>query len=299
MKLAITGASGWLGKNFLEQYLKNRSSESRILVKFFASSDREIKLKHEKYSFSKLNLSNLIDFEPSHIIHLAFNIKETVKDTEHLSESNNEIIETITQYLDISKVKKIIFTGSGAEYNSYDSDKNTRYAEMKLKESQEISQVCVKKGIDYHKLIIWSCSGKHSRDVKSYFFLDFVDKALKNLPIEIKSSHRVYRSFTSAGDIASLGLRLLNVGGPKLITCAKTDYIEIEEFAERVIYLLNSKSLIHRPPLNPGKADENYHPLTSNLEEVAKSLDVRLLTLDEQIIQTSKFLENGEYDSSG
>jgi nucleoside-diphosphate-sugar epimerase len=170
---------------------------------------------------------------------------------------------------------------------------------MKLKESQEISQVCVKKGIDYHKLIIWSCSGKHSRDVKSYFFLDFVDKALKNLPIEIKSSHRVYRSFTSAGDIASLGLRLLNVGGPKLITCAKTDYIEIEEFAERVIYLLNSKSLIHRPPLNPGKADENYHPLTSNLEEVAKSLDVRLLTLDEQIIQTSKFLENGEYDSSG
>ncbi len=299
MKLAITGASGWLGKNFLEQYLKNSSSESRILVKFFASSDREIKLKHEKYSFSKLNLSNLIDFEPSHIIHLAFNIKETVKDTEHLSESNNEIIETITQYLDISKVKKIIFTGSGAEYNSYDSDKNTRYAEMKLKESQEISQVCVKKGIDYHKLIIWSCSGKHSRDVKSYFFLDFVDKALKNLPIEIKSSHRVYRSFTSAGDIASLGLRLLNVGGPKLITCAKTDYIEIEEFAERVIYLLNSKSLIHRPPLNPGKADENYHPLTSNLEEVAKSLDVRLLTLDEQIIQTSKFLENGEYDSSG
>jgi nucleoside-diphosphate-sugar epimerase len=279
--------------------LKNSSSESRILVKFFASSDREIKLKHEKYSFSKLNLSNLIDFEPSHIIHLAFNIKETVKDTEHLSESNNEIIETITQYLDISKVKKIIFTGSGAEYNSYDSDKNTRYAEMKLKESQEISQVCVKKGIDYHKLIIWSCSGKHSRDVKSYFFLDFVDKALKNLPIEIKSSHRVYRSFTSAGDIASLGLRLLNVGGPKLITCAKTDYIEIEEFAERVIYLLNSKSLIHRPPLNPGKADENYHPLTSNLEEVAKSLDVRLLTLDEQIIQTSKFLENGEYDSSG
>ena len=298
MKLAITGASGWLGRNFLEEYLKNSSSESRILVKFFASSDREIKLKHEKYSFSKLNLSNLIDFEPSHIIHLAFNIKETVKDTEHLSESNNEIIETITQYLDISKVKKIIFTGSGAEYNSYDSDKNTRYAEMKLKESQEISQVCAKKGIDYHKLIIWSCSGKHSRDVKSYFFLDFVDKALKNLPIEIKSSHRVYRSFTSAGDIASLGLRLLNVGGPKLITCAKTDYIEIEEFAERVIYLLNSKSLIHRPPLNPGKADENYHPLTSNLEEVAKSLDVRLLTLDEQIIQTSKFLENGEYDSS-
>jgi nucleoside-diphosphate-sugar epimerase len=299
VKLAITGASGWLGKNFLEQYLKNVSSGPTPLVKFFANADKEIELKGKKYQCSKLNLSNLIDFEPSHLIHLAFNIRGSEKDADNLFQSNIEIINTITRYLEISKVQKIIFTGSGAENNSYSSDKSARYAEMKLKESQEISQMCVKKGINYHKLIIWSCSGGHSRDVKSYFFLDFINKALKNLPIEIKSSHRVYRSFTSAGDIASMGLRLLKLGGPELITCAKTDYIEIEEFAERVIFLLKSQSLIHRPPLNPGNADENYYPLTSNLEEVARKLDVRLLTLDEQIIQTSKFLENGERDSSG
>ena len=101
MKLAITGASGWLGRNFLEQYLKNVSSGPTPLVKFFASADKEIELKDKKYPCSKLNLSNLIDFEPSHLIHLAFNVRESEKVADNFFESNIEIINTIKRYLEI------------------------------------------------------------------------------------------------------------------------------------------------------------------------------------------------------
>lgn len=290
MKLAITGATGWLGKNFVEQFLKSEFYDNKNEIRLFASSSKQVTFNSKVFNVYKLSLPNLLEFNPTHLIHLAFIIYDETLSLEKYIQLNSDIILNITNFLEHSDVKKIIFLGSGIENFDLISYKKRKYSELKKKESDAIINVCKKKNIDFNKLIVWNCSGRHSKNFQEYFFLDFINKAQKNLPIEINSSHRVFRSFVSACNIAEIGIKLLKKNGPKFITCSTTKKIEIEEFAHRVVNLLHSTSKISRPSSDSFKEDEMYFPTNSNFHEIATELNVKILSLDEQIILTSEYL---------
>jgi nucleoside-diphosphate-sugar epimerase len=291
MRLAITGASGWLGKNFIDQIFLQQKLPEEFDVKLFASSNKTISVGHSDFFCQEFNLINLLNFKPTHIIHLAFNFKNKNLYRNNNLTVNNKIINIITRYLETEEVQKIIFTSSGAQESAIIKDDLKDYVFLKSKETQLIIDICKKNKIEYNKLNIWNCSGKYPPDLNTYFFINFIYKCINGLPIYINSANQIYRSFTSAGSIAELGTKLLTGSGPSNINCSQLKYIEIEEYANRVKSFLKSQSSVSRVDLNPDEEDDRYFPLSSNFDQICEKLDVKLFTLDEQISITSDFIK--------
>lgn len=114
MKILITGASGFIGKNLLN----NLSEKYKIAL------ITKKKIKNKKYIYIKSDLSNIkkykkkiLKFEPKILIHLAW---EGIPDLGKINSKKNskDQLDFFKFIIRIKSIKRIIVTGSCLEYGS-------------------------------------------------------------------------------------------------------------------------------------------------------------------------------------
>lgn len=292
IKIAITGASGWLGRNFVDEIIQMGTYTNHLTYKFFGSTKKIIKnLNEQEIEIYDFYSNAILEFNASHLIHLAFKTADFI---DHLSAEtynsvNKEIIARLIEVMDNTDLESIIFTSSGVNENAKGHKNYQDYKDLKSLEKEIILKKCEEKNIKALELRIWAVTGNYLDKANHFAFSQFIKAALKNEDIVINSKNIVNRSYIDAGDLAKIGLTGMLNTEETFINCATRTHINLVDLANliKVILKSNSKIIYH---LKESPREDNYFPQNSNLNSFLEIHDLTILDLKEQIIKTANYL---------
>ena len=251
----ITGATGWVGKNFLHQlqkvYPPNLFNKhvfafgSRNQIIFSTAYSKEDQIKIPIKPISELNgySSETNNFK---LVHCAFLTREKIDKigTNNYINLNREITNKVKDFILSTKNINPVIISSGAVFKFLSNTENKNinrdpYGYLKFEEEKIIKDIS-------NPLIlrIYGLTGLFIRDPKIFAFGNFLTSAVAKEQISINSKREVIRSYGFASDIAKLSLNWLNTldyQSTKLINAA-TDTLSIYELTKMIIEMFNLKS---------------------------------------------------------
>jgi nucleoside-diphosphate-sugar epimerase len=292
MRIAITGASGWLGRATIATLLESGVQPNDI--ECFSSEKKSIRIENKEFQSHPLyELQNHQDIEV--FVHLAFLTRDKASkaDLSSYSSINQEITRLACNFIDRNKPRSVITISSGAVFDppnyttlAENFDFNP-YGYLKIEEEKRLFDACLRSESNLVINRLWGLSGQDIQNVKPYALAEFIFKARTGSAIEVKSSHKVWRRYVDARELMALCLAVaasgsnstFNSGGP---------LVEIGELAQLVVETLDSSSrIIRKFDVESGKPD-NYYPNDQSYEDLLwKYLKINPLELKYQILKTN------------
>lgn len=302
--IIITGATGWIGRNFLHELQKIFPSE--IFNNYIIAFGSKIgKIKSTAYPQKQTieipiyPLSSIKNFikkgEDYLFIHTAFLTREKVNST-YIKEYI-KMNRQINSYLKIaiSKVSnpKCIYISSGAA-TVFENKKNNEkkidldpYGFLKLKEEKILSKIstCL-------VLRVYALSGKFIRDPNIFAFGNFILRAIENQPIEIKAKHPVIRSYASASDISKYGINWLFFSDDyqNNIVHTSTENISLHKLALLITEIYKLPPLISN--INTNNKTDAYICDKNKFIKLLIKKSIKPKFINEQIKETFQYLKN-------
>ena len=294
MKVLITGATGWLGHAALQAIKKVLVDVKSEDLNLYASHERF----HSDPTFGLVQINDFASSEhkPKNIdlfIALALKTRDySIKmDEEDYLAGNKDLIEKHIELMKATNPKKIILISSGvvSKYleGSWPLDP---YTEIKLLEEKLFNEFAKQAGSKLIILRLWGATGELMTEPLKYAIGDLIYQAETTNQIVIKSKREVFRRYTDATQIFQvliLGLQnnfsgTLNSGGAT---------VEIESLAQLIVNNYQKSTEIVRK-LETGSKPDLYFPTDSEFDNLAKSVGVNLLSLEDQIALTTKSVKH-------
>lgn len=292
VKFAISGASGWLGRELVFYLLRSGKIESLSEIRAYSSSKKILDFgefgKIETEQFIKPDFSELAGVET--FVHLAFLTRNLVDKygREIFFEKNSILTQQATKVIEKAGPQFVVNVSSGAVFSrqtgNLDTDAVTNpYGVGKLQEEHLLQEACAKSGSNLAIGRLWGSTGEHMPINRAYAISDFIYMALREKKIKVKSRGFVWRRYCDAGEFLFLlwklsrenQFTLINSGGPK---------IEIGELAELIGKEIEGVELEREKKGDSSTAD--YHPIDNSYEEAAKSFNVTLSSMIQQVQKT-------------
>ena len=300
----ITGATGWVGKNFLHE-LQKRIKPKEFNDKVFAFGSKTGYVKSTAYIQSEeidipiyplSSINNMFRNEPNlNVIHTAFLRKEKIKSfgLNQYIEINKYITSQVSNLLDTSSDSKVLDISSGAAYifknkkSKNQKIENDPYGYLKLEEENILGSVskCL-------VMRIYALSGKFITTPNLFALGDFILSALSNKRIVLHSKKNIIRSYGYAGEIAALGLKFVYLDKFKekklILNCAN--------YTTTLLELANKISKIYKLPLVESNIDyslpeDKYVCELETFQNLLKELDIEPITLEKQIEITYNYVK--------
>lgn len=286
--IAISGASGWLGKQTIGVMDSITSRDSQML---FTSNGREILLRN----LGKRETKGFLESQPPEslegFVHLAFLTRDKVESlgSKEFVATNLSLISKACEFIETSKPKWIVIVSSGAILNRSTGDlessiQSNPYGFCKRVEELLITQSARK--VDASIVIgrLWGASGKYMPPNSAYALSDFIISAHKQRKISIKSGGKVIRRYVDASEFMEVLIKAaisgqsltINSGGPR---------VEIGELATLIAQHF-SETDIQRSPMK--MTTDDYYPRGNDYEKLASRFGIVLSDLKTQVSQTIK-----------
>jgi len=302
--IIITGATGWIGLNILNELQKLIPSDNfnkRVIC--FGSKDSQIKSTgYYKDKQIKINIYSLEKIEKllkgvkcAYIIHSAFLTFEKIKSygIDNYCRINKDITEKICKFISLLDESRVVEISTGAaNFNKFTyynrSIENIKiYGELKLEEERKIS-FCSK---EFLILRPHAISGRFILDPLNYAFSQFILCALNNKRIILNSNNNVIRGYVFAEDIAKLAISWLFSDRPSCSTYISTVSNELS-----ILDLANLISNIYKlpPPFNniDFKLPNDYYSSKSKeFLRIMQELNIKVTPIEEQIKETYDWLK--------
>ena len=273
-KIFITGASGFIGKNFLSsfyfmQMLLNYNFSVTSLIRnknsFYDSSIKsKVNFEIIEGELEKLNqiknkydiLIHLADQQANHDVYIDKNINET----EIISKSKKNISH-VFNFINSNDIKHFIYVSSGAVYDkNYKneaileshklvSEIDSRYynfAINKLTTENEIKKEFRNTNLNYYILRAFTFAGPYlSLDKKKFAFVDFFNNCLNNKDIVIHGNPSSTRSYLYSYELVIWCLKLISLNSKSgFYNFGSSHETTILQLAETIRELTKSKIAI-------------------------------------------------------
>ena len=294
-KILLTGASGWIGKSFLEVYESLFGPElTQTNINATSSVKKEITLESGTIIKSIPLVEEIgLNKKYSGIVHLAALTRDKVSnyDNSEYFYRNMEILSLTLKAIDRG-VDWLLCVSSGAVFKEnkieFDNDITTnpygfykRLEEIifeRLQETYNFVFVCPR---------LWGGTGSDMKSHQNYAFGSFVKDAVEKKEIVINSGHKVYRRYIDTRDLMNLCLKMIqnnenrtfNSGGP---------IIEIGELAKKISIELQGVAIVRN--LKIEKPDDHYYPTDLEIDELFNKYDLTYSSIEEQIKKTIRSL---------
>jgi nucleoside-diphosphate-sugar epimerase len=286
-KIAITGASGWLGRSAIMALRSVYGEKILESVRLFGRDASSIQLV-DGLSLPISPYSKLLTEEFSIYIPLAFATREKfhVHGSVRYQEMNLNIIKQDQEFIRANTGLTTILISSGVVNGLSDSQKldNSYASYAQLKKMQEDVYKEASRNDSRVKICrLYSCTSKDLLKTEGYLFSSIVRSALLDEPIIINSSSRVIRNYVDLRQLFAALIRtrdqcLINSGGPK---------IEIRDLANLIVQTLNSNSKIQFPPYNSNSPSNHYAAPDESMKKMYDEVGLTEISLEEQILNTS------------
>lgn len=293
IRIAITGASGWIGRNFLNYLSDQKKAGWDVELGLFSSKASQVLLINgEKWDTQEFTFESVKKFNPNYLVHLAFVTADysNLMNREIYINKNKRIINDINKIIKDLNVEKVLFTSSGIQESKNQPERNKDYKELKDLESQSIMNSCDKRGIKHINLRIWSTTGNYMDKVKYFAISEFILKAIESKDILIKSANIVNRTYMDGEDIAKIGICALNQNKNIFIQCSTGSYIDLVQLANKVVKTLKSKSNVHFN-INENDKSDNYFPNKTELNSFLIEHKLSTINLEQQVLKTANYVK--------
>ena len=294
-KILLTGASGWIGKSFLEVYESNFGPEiTQASICATSSAKKEIKLESGTI-IRTLPLRNEINLNRKYagIVHLAALTRDKVSnyDNSEYIYKNMELLSFALQAVDRG-IDWLICVSSGAVFKNnkieFENNMNSNpYGFYKRLEEMIFSDLQTMHNFTFVCPRLWGGTGKDMKSHQNYAFGSFIKEAIEKNEIVIKSGHKVYRKYIDTRELMNLCLkmvqnketRIFNSGGP---------LIEIGELAKKISLELQGAKIIRNLVIE--EKDDHYYPTDSDIDELFHNYNLKYSSIEEQIKNTIRSL---------
>lgn len=247
MKVLVTGASGFVGKNVIEELKK--IYDINDIVAFSSKVIEGIKTVNSDYlSLSKdfMVKNGCNDIEV--LIHLgAFTPKET-SDANNIEMSVSNINNTIALLNSLTKLQKIIFISTLDVYEnttnriveSMNTIPSTMYGWSKLYCEQVVKQFAETKGVIYQILRLGHVYGEGEEAYRKVMPI-MIKNAIEGSNIKIYGNGKAIRTFIHVNDVAKAIVNSIELNSSEIINIVGDEEISIGELAVMIQGLSEDK----------------------------------------------------------
>lgn len=277
VRLAVTGAAGWLGRE-LTSYVMTRSPEVDLLLLGRQRSD--IQIYGQRFPVLTWTPSLLEEWQPTHIAHLAFVTRERGRgrSISEVEASNAELFLRFALAARIPSLTGALYVSSGAALQLEPDS----YGQQKLRQEEKSHCLAKELGLNIGIARVWSVSGRFCTKPNEFLFYDLIRQALdpeSNL-IKVLSNKIIWRRYVDASQFLGACLDQL-IRGKGGVWNSGGDLISNVQLAEKVRSLLAPEKHCFAPPLILG--EEHYHTMSEDPDEVFYGTPIHRMNLEEQI----------------
>jgi nucleoside-diphosphate-sugar epimerase len=289
--IIISGASGWLGKQLLTNYLLEQNLEVDLITAI-SSSKHQIQIQDKIVTTSQFSKEK-INVDPELYYDFAFLTREKIINIgpKEYMEKNLQIIESSSNLIAKLRPKKVILASSGAIYSPKNRNQEDLYGKLKKLQEEKIHEICNKIGIDLIISRIFNLSGRGLDKTNTFAISNLIKAALTETTIVINSTVKTTRRYCDISEFLDL-----------LVTLANSDYqgifdsggkkIEIRDLAQLVVKTLKSNSSILAPDLDSKIEPDNYFSNSNEYEKLLKLYkNKNLIPLKKQIEITAEYIK--------
>ena len=208
-------------------------------------------------------------------------------DEEEYLESNKAIIEKNLEIMKLANPKKIILISSGV-VSKYLQDNGPldSYTRVKILEEKLFNEFAQQTNSKLIILRLWGATGALMTEPLKYAIGDLIYQAETTNQIIINSKTEVFRKYTDATQIFEVLIRASQMNYSRTLNSGGV-MVEIGSLAQRISEFYG-KSLEIVRNLESGSEPDFYVPTDSEFDELANSVGVSLLSLEDQIALTAK-----------
>lgn len=267
MRVAVTGASGWLGRAAVA-VLRRRGTD----VTGFASTPRG----------ELLGIDELPDFEHDVLLHYAFVTREYLAARGHEAyvAANLAITACVAEAVRRNR-PAMFYASSGAVHHGGSLTANPYGVAKRLDEHLFRDLTAGRCSVAR----VYNVAGPHVTKPRAFAVTDLTRQSLDDPPrLRVAAQRRVVRSFVDVEDLAAYAVA--SAGQDRLVETAGSEEIEVGALAGRIAPAL----AIERPPLDPMADDDRYVGDAEGFLRSCTDVGVQLRPLDEQLIRTREWL---------
>lgn len=286
-KILITGAQGWMAREFLEAQLsKGALDASRF--KLLGRGDLKLNLSNglqlQQYNF----LTDLSDTKVEGIVHLAFLTMGKLKEMplKQFQEENHMITNRIRTLVHDKAPQWLMLVSSGAAAIANFGHTSTPidvYGTCKIREEDILREICAKSGTNFACGRLWGALGKFMPINRLYAASDFIYTALTENEISIQNPNLVYRRYVDAGEFMSL-LYEVAKSGRSIEFNSGGHLLELTDLANKIKFFLNDIKITK--PKGSNILEKRYLPPDESYEELAKHFELSLSDIDSVVSNT-------------
>jgi nucleoside-diphosphate-sugar epimerase len=292
-QVAISGASGWLGKETISLISQGKIpgySTNELLL--FSSNGKTIELTDNLKFASSNFLSDKVVSEKIKLdgfIHLAFLTRDKLK---NMSESeyvrvNLNLISRACMLVENCRPSWIVLVSSGAVLDRQSGQLETDihrnpYGFCKRVEELLLADVAKKVGASIVIGRLWGATGAQMPPNMDYAISNFIESARVKGRIHINSGGDVFRRYIDAAEFMEVLVRLA-ISGDSRVLDSGGELLELADLGDLVASFFPQTTLSRSTDIGP---TDDYFPKCDEFNEIAGNLGVMLSNIKEQVNRT-------------
>jgi nucleoside-diphosphate-sugar epimerase len=292
-KYAITGSTGWLGKELIFSLLDRGCIQSLDEILLYSSTERLVDFgkfgKKESFAFLGSDFSEISEVE--YFVHLSFLTRNLVQKygLNRYIQINQNLTNQAVNFIERTQPLFVSSVSSGAVYsqNSHELENDIQrnpYGFLKVREEELLREICTIHSSNLSIGRLWGATGRYMPVNVAYAISDLIVQALTKKSIQIHSPRQVFRRYCDSSEFLRVLLEcstvnefnLFDSGGP---------LIEIKELATRIMRELDIGGNIEQN-LDVSLGVDDYYARSDSFEVLANGFGVSISGISDQIKRT-------------
>jgi nucleoside-diphosphate-sugar epimerase len=281
-RLAIVGASGWIGQALVDQALAEGFPPERI--RLFTRTPRPIAIRGAVFSTEALDDSTRLDDGGWIVAHAGIIGPDRAKGDDHLEtrQRNDALLAQVLGMAQGADVRRLVMMSSGAARQAPGHVARPAYVEMKRAHEARVADWGGKTGTPVLLPRVFNLGGPYINYVRNYALGDFIMGLAGEGQIVLGAADPVVRSYVHLLELAAVLLEaaLDEAQGPEPCDIGGTETVELGDLARMVATCLGLVDpVIERPPPLGGAGDiyvadgERYQAILAGLDRTPVPLD--------------------------
>lgn len=256
--VAITGASGWVGRAMTHLALEALGPGSTDRLRLLGSSDRSFDLLGRALTLESLDKAQPLGPGEWLVLHLAVVGPKRLPDPERRRAINEAMLADALALAGTGQVRRFVSASSGAVTLPPQADANRQaYGDLKRDKEQIVQAWSAKTGVPALFPRIYNLGGPYMNHAGRYALGAFIRQALAGGMVRIEAPRPVLRSYVHVLEFARVTYDLALGDSPTLaFDTAGTEALELADLAAAVGRALGRPDLVFdRVPLQSDDPD--------------------------------------------
>jgi nucleoside-diphosphate-sugar epimerase len=291
LRLAITGATGWLGSSLASMAGVAGLSTENGRLRLFGSTARAVSLADGGLAqIEALDGAAPLEGDDWLVAHFAFLGKERTVDLSPtaFAAANEAILDQVRALLSPSQATRVIFSSSGAAYGAHGGMVKTLeespYGYLKVCHEQALTDWCRAKGYPLVIPRVFNVGGPHGNKLGLYAMSSLIQAAMAGGPLVIKARKPIFRSYVHVEELMAVTVALAlqaTVEKTLVFDTGGREVVELSDLAGLVCERFGlAQDLIQRD-YDPSQAEDWYVGAPRLYQAAVAHAGLRAVTLSE------------------